>query len=105
MSEMVHSQAAGVVCVVIAADAAAGDPQAEALGAAKQAEATADVIEIRLDSIPQPEIGNFIKELSRPLLFTNRPLWEGGLYDGDEGVRTSCFWMPLRPGRPTSISR
>ncbi len=98
MSDSVHSQAQGLVCVAIAADVAAVDPQAEALGAAKQAEAAADVIEIRLDSIPQPEIGPFIKELSRPLLFTNRPVWEGGLYDGDEGARTGLLLDAIAAG-------
>jgi 3-dehydroquinate dehydratase-1/3-dehydroquinate dehydratase/shikimate dehydrogenase len=98
MSDTVHSQATGLVCVAIAADAAADDPQAEVLGAARQAEATADVIEIRLDSIPQPEIAPFIKELSRPLLFTNRPLWEGGLYRGDEGARTGLLLDAINAG-------
>jgi len=98
MSDTVHSQAAGLVCVAIAADAAADDPQAEVLAAARQAEATADAIEIRLDSIPQPEIAPFIKELSRPLLFTNRPLWEGGLYRGDEGARTGLLLEAIQAG-------
>jgi 3-dehydroquinate dehydratase-1/3-dehydroquinate dehydratase/shikimate dehydrogenase len=92
MSATVHSQAQGLVCVAIAADAAAADPQAEVLEAARQAEALADVIEIRLDSIPQPEI------ISRPLLFTNRPLWEGGLYDGDEGARTGLLLDAISAG-------
>ena len=87
MGDPVHSQGAGLVCVAIAAEATAVDPQAEALAAAREAEAKADVIEIRLDSIPQPDTGLFMRELSRPLLFTNRPKWEGGSYAGDEGGR------------------
>jgi 3-dehydroquinate dehydratase-1/3-dehydroquinate dehydratase/shikimate dehydrogenase len=87
-----------LVCVSIAAEAAAVDPQAEVLGAARQAEALADVIEIRLDSIPQPEINNFIKELNRPLLFTNRAQWEGGLYGGDEAARTGLLLDAINAG-------
>ncbi len=98
MSATVHSQAQGLVCVAIAADAAAADPQAEVLAAARQAEPAANVIEIRLDSIPQPEIGPFVKEISRPLLFTNRPVWEGGLYDGDEGARTGLLLDAISAG-------
>lgn len=98
MSATVHSQAQGLVCVAIAADAAAADPQAEVLEAARQAEALADVIEIRLDSIPQPEITPFVKEISRPLLFTNRPLWEGGLYEGDEGARIGLLLDAISAG-------
>jgi 3-dehydroquinate dehydratase-1/3-dehydroquinate dehydratase/shikimate dehydrogenase len=98
MSDSVHSQVQGLVCVAIAADAEAGDPQAEVLAAARQAEPAADVIEIRLDSIPQPEITPFVKEISRPLLFTNRAQWEGGLYQGDEGARTGLLLDAINAG-------
>jgi 3-dehydroquinate dehydratase-1 len=91
MGDPVHSQGMGLMCVAIAAAATAGDPQAEALALAREAEAMADVLEIRLDSIPQPDIGLFMRELSRPLLFTNRPLWEGGFFGGDEDGRTGLL--------------
>ncbi|HIJ79447.1 MAG: type I 3-dehydroquinate dehydratase [Desulfobulbaceae bacterium] len=57
------------------------------LALAIQAEPIADVIEIRLDSMSRPEITPLFKELSTPLLFTNRPTWEGGGYAGDEEKR------------------
>jgi 3-dehydroquinate dehydratase-1/3-dehydroquinate dehydratase/shikimate dehydrogenase len=98
MSDTVHSQAQGLVCVAIAAAATAADPQAEVFAAARQAEPAADVIEIRLDSIPQPEIEPFVKEISRPLLFTNRPQWEGGLFQGDEGARTGLLLAAIAAG-------
>ncbi len=91
-------QGAGLVCVAIAVEATAVDPQTEALTAAKQAEAGADLIEIRLDSIPRPEIGLFMRELSRPLLFTNRPAWEGGSCNGDETVRTGLLVDAIAAG-------
>jgi 3-dehydroquinate dehydratase-1 len=98
MSDSVHRQGAGLVCVSVAAAATAADPQAEVLAAARQVEAAADVIEIRLDSIPQPDIGPFMRELSRPLLFTNRPAWEGGSYNGDETVRTGLLLDAIAAG-------
>lgn len=64
---------------------------AEALVAAKEAAAAADVIEIRLDTLKAPEIGPFVEELETPLLFTNRPVWEGGFYQGDETQRMALL--------------
>lgn len=60
-----------------------------ALDIAKQAEEQADIIEIRLDALAQPAVAPFIAGLSKPLLFTNRPAWEGGNYKGEEAERVS----------------
>lgn len=98
MSASVHNPRAALVCVAIAAGATATDPQAEMLVAARQVEAAADVIEIRLDSIPQPEVRLFMRELSPPLLFTNRPEWEGGSYAGDETARTGLLLEAIAAG-------
>ncbi|MDG4475105.1 type I 3-dehydroquinate dehydratase [Thiovibrio frasassiensis] len=61
------------LCVSIAAAT-----PAEALALAKEAEPVADVLEIRLDSMTHPEIPAFLQGINKPLLFTNRPTWEGG---------------------------
>lgn len=51
-----------------------------------------DVIEIRLDLMAHPEVENCITCLPDiPLLFTNRPLWEGGNYSGSEKDRTTAL--------------
>lgn len=51
-----------------------------------------DVVEIRLDLMVQPEVENCITSLPDiPLLFTNRPLWEGGKYSGSEKDRTTVL--------------
>lgn len=51
-----------------------------------------DVVEIRLDLMAQAEVGNCITSLPDiPLLFTNRPLWEGGKYSGCEKDRTTLL--------------
>ena len=61
------------ICVSIACE-----NETEAVGIAIQSEGSADIIEIRLDRLSSPGIESFVKVLSKPLLFTNRPEWEGG---------------------------
>ncbi|MCI5113750.1 MAG: type I 3-dehydroquinate dehydratase [Candidatus Electrothrix sp. AW1] len=46
-----------------------------------------DVVEIRLDSMVKPDIYGCRSLLQKPLLFTNRPVWEGGAFDGTEEKR------------------
>ena len=74
------------LCVSIAAAS-----QAEALTLARASEPVADVIEIRLDSLTNPDIPLFLKGLSKPLLFTNRPIWEGGGCAGEEKERIALL--------------
>jgi 3-dehydroquinate dehydratase-1/3-dehydroquinate dehydratase/shikimate dehydrogenase len=88
----VAERAQGLLCAAIAAGSTASDdPQKDIITAAKEAEAYADVIEIRLDSIANPAIDTFVRDIRTPLLFTNRPTWEGGSYNGDEGARVSVL--------------
>ncbi|MEW6218433.1 MAG: type I 3-dehydroquinate dehydratase [Thermodesulfobacteriota bacterium] len=49
-----------------------------ALAAARAVQDRADLLEIRLDALDQPAVAPFVSGLARPLLFTNRPNWEGG---------------------------
>ncbi len=37
-----------------------------------------DVVEIRLDAMKVPQINQCLNNINKPLLFTNRPTWEGG---------------------------
>ncbi len=48
-----------------------------------------DVIEIRLDSMAEPDVARCCGLFRKPLLFTNRPVWEGGSFSRfeDERVR------------------
>ena len=69
----------------------AGATPAEALALAKSSEAVADVIEVRLDGMADPDIPLFLKSLSKPLLFTNRPAWEGGNCTGEEMARINLL--------------
>lgn len=72
----------GRICVSIAErDSAA------AVAAARRCMAHADVVEIRLDAMADPNLESMVAALDRPLLFTCRPRWEGGLYEGGEEAR------------------
>ncbi|RUM41472.1 MAG: type I 3-dehydroquinate dehydratase [Desulfocapsa sp.] len=60
---------------------------AEAVAAAESVVGQADVLEIRLDYLTDPIITPFMEKLHIPLLFTNRPQWEGGQFNGAEEER------------------
>lgn len=51
-----------------------------------------DLFEIRLDLMEQPNVTDCIKYIQKPLLFTNRPQWEGGEYSGSETERVSLLY-------------
>lgn len=85
--------ASGRICVSVA------DRSLDAaLATAKAAEGLADVIEIRLDSLEAPAVRPFIDQLTKPLLFTNRPTWEGGSYEGDETARVDLLVEAVEAG-------
>ncbi|KAL3037563.1 hypothetical protein AAZX31_01G075500 [Glycine max] len=62
----------------------------------------ADLVEIRLDSLktfdPYRDLNAFIQHRSLPLLFTYRPKWEGGMYDGDENKRLDALRLAMELG-------
>ncbi|KAI5392083.1 hypothetical protein KIW84_076755 [Lathyrus oleraceus] len=63
----------------------------------------ADLVEIRLDYLskfnPRRDLNTFIQEHhSLPLLFTYRPKWEGGKYDGDENKRLDALRLAMELG-------
>ncbi len=76
----------GKICVSIG-----GNDIADTLSSALRVEEEADVIEIRLDGLTKPEIAPFIERTKKPLLFTNRPEWEGGLWCDDETKRLALL--------------
>lgn len=59
----------------------------DAVAVAESVASLADVLEIRLDCLKTPEIKPFLEKIDQPLLFTNRPQWEGGEFAGDEEQR------------------
>ncbi|GAU45091.1 hypothetical protein TSUD_85770, partial [Trifolium subterraneum] len=63
----------------------------------------ADLVEIRLDSLatfnPSQDLNTFIQyQHSLPFLFTYRPTWEGGKYDGDENQRLDALRLAMELG-------
>ncbi|MFZ5765770.1 MAG: type I 3-dehydroquinate dehydratase [Thermodesulfobacteriota bacterium] len=78
----------GRICVSIAR----ADREAALRGARRAAALDGiDVIEIRLDTLFDPAITPFVREMTVPLLFTNRPVWEGGYYEGPEEARLALL--------------
>ncbi|MGI6656378.1 MAG: type I 3-dehydroquinate dehydratase [Desulfobulbus sp.] len=76
----------GRICVSIAA------PHGTALlAAAAPIIDLVDVVEIRLDALVDPDIGACIAALAKPVLVTNRPIWEGGQWQGSEEGRIALL--------------
>lgn len=81
----------GKICVSLAGtDAAAICEQAQ------QVADLADVLEIRLDSMTLPEPEKCCSLLRKPLLFANRPTWEGGQFAGSEEERIAPLLEAVR---------
>lgn len=57
-----------------------------------------DVVEIRLDGMADPRIDGCLSALDKPLLVTNRPLWEGGQWRGSEQERVDLLCQALHAG-------
>jgi 3-dehydroquinate dehydratase I len=70
------------ICVAVARETVD-----EALVTAQHVSSKADVIEIRLDYLKKIHVSPFLAEITTPLLFTNRPIWEGGNFTGVENAR------------------
>ncbi len=81
------------ICVSIARETVA-----EGLSVAETISPFADVIEIRLDHLKNISVASFIGQLSIPLLFTNRPTWEGGGFAGDEEARLAPLMEAVQQG-------
>nr|WME87915.1 shikimate dehydrogenase [Ardisia japonica] len=62
----------------------------------------ADLVEIRLDSLksfsPSQDLQTLIKQCPLPTLFTYRPKWEGGQYDGNESKRVETLRLAMELG-------
>ncbi len=81
------------VCVSVACK-----DETEAVEIALRSETYADIIEIRLDHLSNPGIETFTRRISKPLLFTNRPTWEGGAFEGSEGERVGLLQQAIENG-------
>ncbi|CAF2374058.1 bifunctional 3-dehydroquinate dehydratase/shikimate dehydrogenase, chloroplastic [Brassica napus] len=68
----------------------------------KAQELGADLVEIRLDSLkdfnPLEDLKTIINKSPLPTLFTYRPKWEGGQYEGDENERLDVLRLAMELG-------
>ncbi|CAD5322254.1 unnamed protein product [Arabidopsis thaliana] len=68
----------------------------------KAHELGADLVEIRLDWLkdfnPLEDLKTIIKKSPLPTLFTYRPKWEGGQYEGDENERQDVLRLAMELG-------
>jgi len=84
----------GGICVSVAA------PDAESAAAqVRKVIDRVDVVEIRLDAMHSADMSVLSSGISRPLLLTNRPAWEGGNFSGSEQDRLQSLLdaIPFKP--------
>jgi len=74
----------GGICVSVAAP-----DTRSVLSAVQPVQHDVDAVEIRLDAMQEVSISGLCKQIDLPLLFTNRPIWEGGLAKTPEEERVA----------------
>jgi len=70
----------------------------KALSAIKEANRPADLIELRMDYLREPELEPLLKVGEKPFVVTNRRKEEGGRYRGDEKKRLEILQQALELG-------
>ncbi|HHT9155934.1 MAG TPA: shikimate dehydrogenase, partial [Candidatus Tripitaka sp. YC43] len=70
----------------------------KALKEIQEASQLADVIEIRLDYIPHPDLERLLNHRPKPIIATCRPTREGGKFDGPEEVRIKLLEQAVELG-------
>jgi 3-dehydroquinate dehydratase I len=83
----------GLICVSVMAESSAA-----VLAMVAPVLALADVIEIRLDGLRAPLDPSLIAAIAKPVLATNRPVWEGGGCSDSEEKRIATLCMALDHG-------
>ena len=58
----------------------------------------ADLVELRLDSVSDPNVAGALAERRRPVIVTCRPTWEGGRFAGSEEERKKLLAEALSLG-------
>lgn len=61
-----------------------------------EASKVADIIELRLDYIKNPDLKRILERRTRPVIVTNRPTREGGKFDGSEEERVAMLKLAIR---------
>src|SRR5713101_6172315 len=68
------------------------------LRAQRDAVTDADLIELRLDSVCDPDVAAALAGRRRPVVVTCRPTWEGGRFEGPEEARATMLSDALAIG-------
>jgi len=63
-----------------------------------EAAVEADLVELRLDSVADPDVAGALAGSRRPIIVTCRPKWEGGLFEGSEEERRRILTDALNLG-------
>ncbi|MCA1563613.1 MAG: type I 3-dehydroquinate dehydratase [Acidobacteria bacterium] len=64
----------------------------------RDAAAGADMVEVRLDGVEDPDPAGAVDGRSRPVIVTCRPAWEGGAFDGSEEQRRRLLETAVAAG-------
>ncbi len=68
------------------------------LVAARDAVASADMVELRLDGVADPDVARALEGRRLPAIVTCRPAWEGGRFGGSEEDRRTLIEQALTRG-------
>lgn len=80
------------ICTTITA------PTMAVLRARRDASPSADLVELRLDSVSDPEVAGALQGRRQPVVITCRPTWEGGSFRGSEEERQRLLAEALAAG-------
>lgn len=81
-----------LLCVTVAA------PTTAELRKRRDAVAGADLVELRLDSVSDPDVAAALAGRRTPVVVTCRPTWEGGAFQGSENERRRILEAALQQG-------
>jgi len=81
-----------LLCVTVTA------PTTAELRKRRDAVSDADLIELRLDSVADPDVAGALRDRRRPTIVTCRPVWEGGHFRGSEEERRRLLTDALALG-------
>jgi len=78
------------LCVTVTADTTAD------LRRKRDEVAGADLVELRLDTVRDPDVAGALSGRTLPVIVTCRPTWEGGQFAGSEEERKRILQQALR---------
>lgn len=68
----------------------------DALRDMEEASKAADIVEVRLDYLKNPDLKCLLERRTKPVIITNRPVREGGKFEGSEEDRIAILKLAIR---------